>query len=431
MTRSVKNKPLLVSLCAHCQILHGAVDFLNFVRTFRGFFSVRSIDMASEDTSSDSPAAQFPGLQSLLKVVEKQMAASAAREDRLTTLLEQALKGAPPPESPSPAPQPKPNPNTKTVSVDRPVLLVSATMADFVAWEEAWHDYAKCQHLEAQDLATRRAALRQALDEDLRRFIREGIIAVGDQDDTSLVIDALRSYIRRQRNPLLDRLAFYGRRQVPGGSFDSFYTALHELYKASDFGSPLCSTCSGRVCSTCQDSTRHHSVEMLRDRVVCGVLDEAVRHKLLAEPNLTLDKATKICRAEEAAQQTGDSLPSTGQVNAARRGQSAYKRRQASTPKSKQTLSSTSRSGDSSAGKPHKPCPNCGRKHTNRPCPAADRTCGRCQQKGHFAHVCPNPPQQKRGANLAHLSLSRAAGSHATDRIPVDTRLECMAALQA
>ena len=56
---------------------------------------------------------------------------------------------------------------------------------------------------------------------------------------------------------------------------------------------------------------------MMRDRVVCGILDDAVRHKLLAEPNLTLGKAAKICRAEEAAQQTGDSLPSAGQVNAA------------------------------------------------------------------------------------------------------------------
>ena len=64
-------------------------------------------------------------------------------------------------------------------------------------------DYSRCQHLEAQDLATQRAALRQTLDEDLRRFIREGIIAVTDRDDTQVVIDALRGYIRRQRNPLL------------------------------------------------------------------------------------------------------------------------------------------------------------------------------------------------------------------------------------
>ena len=48
--------------------------------------------------------------------------------------------------------------------------------------------YSRCQHLNQQDLATRRSALRQALDEDLRRFIREGIISVTDQDDTPAVI---------------------------------------------------------------------------------------------------------------------------------------------------------------------------------------------------------------------------------------------------
>ena len=31
----------------------------------------------------------------------------------------------------------------------------------------------------------------------------------------------------------------------------------------------------------------------MRDRVVCGILDDAVRHKLLAEPNLTLEKGRK------------------------------------------------------------------------------------------------------------------------------------------
>ena len=114
--------------------------------------------------------------------MQKQMAASAAREERLTALLEKALDGSP--ASPSPLPSTSPSPSTpastKTVSVERPVLMVSATMADFVAWEEAWEDYSRCQHLNQQDLATRRSALRQALDEDLRRFIREGIISVTD-----------------------------------------------------------------------------------------------------------------------------------------------------------------------------------------------------------------------------------------------------------
>ena len=337
----------------------------------------------------------------------------------------------PPPVAGPPAPPPVSTPapstaSTKTVNVERPMLVVSATMADFVAWEEAWEDYSRCQHLNQQDLATRRSALRdrQALDEDLRRFIREGIISVTDQDDTPAVISELRRHIRRQRNPLLDRLAFYGRTQQQGESFDAFFSSLHELYKASDFESPLCQSCKERVCNDCYRTTLSSSLDMLRDRVVCGVLDDAVRHKILAEPALTLEKAAKICRAEEAAQQTGDSLPTTGAVNAARR-RSAYKRRQTATPKPSKETSSGPRSGASTPDKSKAKCPACGRSHNKQPCPALTWKCGKCHQKGHFGHMCPNPPAQpKRTANLAHLSLSRASNSNSSAFISVDTQLE-------
>ena len=137
-------------------------------------------------------------------------------------------------------------------------------------------------------------ALRQALDEDLRRFIREGIISVTDQDDTPAVFSELQKYIRRQCNPLLDRLAFYGRKQQQGESFDSFFSSLHELYKASDFESPICQSCKERVCNDCSRTTLSSNLDMLRDRVVCGILDDAVPQKLLAEPALTLKKQQKF-----------------------------------------------------------------------------------------------------------------------------------------
>ena len=305
--------------------------------------------MSDSEASKSAPS---PDWKSVMDKMQKQVAASAAREECLTALLEKALDDSP--ASPSPLPSTSPSPSTpastKTVSVERPVLMVSATMADFVAWEKAWEDYLHCQHLNQQDLATRRSALRQALDEDLRRFIREGIISVTDQDDTAAVISELRRYILRQRNALLDRLAFYGRKQQQGESFASFFSPLHELYKASDFESPLCHSCKERFCNDCSRTTLSSSLDTLRDRVVCGVLDDAVRHKLLAGPALTLEKAAKICRAEEAAQQTGEILPTTGAVNAAQR-QSAYKRGHTATPKPSKDTSSGPRSGASTPDK--------------------------------------------------------------------------------
>ena len=191
----------------------------------------------------------------------------------------------------------------------------------------------------------------------------------------------------------------------------------------------MCQSCTCRVCGNCSAAVSQHTTDMMRDRVVCGILDDAVRHKLLALPNLTVDKAVKICRAEEAAQQTGDSLPSSGQVIAARH-QPSYKRRQASSsntssgPKPPPVSGSRPASSSSTpASRPNSKCSACGRTpHTKNPCPALGRTCGRCHQKGHFASKCPQPPQRTE-SNVARLSLSHASTTPSAACISVATQL--------
>ena len=153
-------------------------------------------------------------VQALTKLIQSQMAAAADREAKLSDMLTMTL---------SSLSQLQPHqsnvsgststPSTKTVSAERPLLLSSSTLADFTAWNEAWEDYAICQQLSSQPRETRVSALRQSLDEDLRRFIREGIIALTPNPDISDIITAVQKYLRRQRNPLLDRINFYSKKQ--------------------------------------------------------------------------------------------------------------------------------------------------------------------------------------------------------------------------
>ena len=141
----------------------------------RTFFSVRwpiFLTQMAENTAPRAPdvalgTADLGTVFAMIKL-NPQLRASAQREDRLTTLLEKELdhEQPSPPVAGAPALPPVSNlapstASTKTVSGERPMLVVSATMADFVAWEEAWSDYSRCQHLEAQHLATQRAALPQ------------------------------------------------------------------------------------------------------------------------------------------------------------------------------------------------------------------------------------------------------------------------------
>ena len=250
------------------------------------------------------------------------------------------------------------------------------------------------------------AAFRQTLDDDLRRFIREGVIAIADSADVDVAIEAIREYIRRQRNPLLDRLDFYRRCQQRKESFDNFYTSLRELYHACAFSdNSVCSTCSGRMCSNCTASLRKANDDLLRDRIVTGLHSDETRHKLLAMTDLTLSDAVKVCRAEEAAVNTSSGIPSTAQAFAARR--SSYQKQKSSGTSKPPPVSPVS---SEAQAKPK--CSKCGRSpHTKHACPAAERKCNNCQQVGHFQSMCPKKSKDssKVPGKVGQLKLQRAS----------------------
>ena len=354
-----------------------------------------------------------PDLAAVLQLLSSQIASANQRDQQFQTLMQQlqssdaATSHGPSSSGHSSGPAgsaPKP------VSAERPVLISSATMSDFATFEEAWADYAQCQHLSSQDRETRMSAFRQCLDEDLRRYVREQIIVFPAGADVADAMPVLRAYIRRQRNPLLDRIDFYGRRQQRGEAFDSFYTSLRELFHACDFSAcSVCSTCDSALCSPCKQSLQKFHADILRDRVVTGIYEEATRHKLLATPDLTLEGAITVCRAEEAASNTSSSIPSASSGSV-----------QAISSKTTRKPAPTSRnSGDQKSRTSHAPskpspdkCPYCGRTpHTKNPCPAASRKCNGCQRMGHFKEMCPRNQKSSSSptGKVGQLRLQRAS----------------------
>ncbi|TRY80287.1 hypothetical protein TCAL_12230, partial [Tigriopus californicus] len=128
------------------------------------------------------------------------------------------------------------------------------------------------------------------LDADLQRFLIQKTIDVDPSADVVDIIKVLSKYIRSQRNPLLDRIEFYKASQDGGEMFDNFFTRLREIFLACNFE-------SDSTCSTC----RNREDDLMRDRIVCYIMSDTTRHRLLAEQDLTLEKAVKICQAEEGA----------------------------------------------------------------------------------------------------------------------------------
>ena len=75
---------------------------------------------------------------------------------------------------------------------------------------------------------------------------------------------------------------FFTRVQGKSESIDAYVTDLKNKAKDCEFG-------------TLTDS-------LIRDCIVCGVTNYQVRARLLREPDLSLNKAVDICRANKATQ---------------------------------------------------------------------------------------------------------------------------------
>ena len=101
---------------------------------------------------------------------------------------------------------------------------------------------------------------------------------------------------------------------------------------------------------------------LIRDRVVCGIRCDKTCSRLLKEPDLTLQKAIDICRANEATtlQMKSFAAATTDEMTDVHRIRNDMRL-----------------------------CERCGTAHNKqRPCPAMGAQCHKCGRKNHFAKMC-------------------------------------------
>ena len=173
---------------------------------------------------------------------------------------------------------------------------------------------------------------------------------------------AINNYFEVRRNVIVERVKFNKRVQQPGEPIDSF---IQDLYRIAD-------DCEYGVLKN----------ELIRDRIIVGVLDDALSDKLQSNTKLTLDEAVKISRQSEARKQSKDVVrgaqPSTNTVNFVKR---LHKPTANSTTRYKPDTSKQAQTGPQ--------CTWCGnKKHDRKDCPAKNASCLKCGKRGHFQKVC-------------------------------------------
>lgn len=198
---------------------------------------------------------------------------------------------------------------------------------------------------------------------------------VGGDDDYEHAITTLTTYFTPKVNIPFERHVFRQARQIDNETTDQFVTRLKQLTKTCEFGS--------------------EGDNMIRDQLVESCKSHRLRHKLLRERDLTLQKAQDIARAEEAADMHARKMEKGNvqmpqEVNKVSCSGGCHSSSSNGNGTKKGTRSKYQ--SRSKCGYQHSTsCYRCGKPdHFARDphCPAKNEICRKCNMKGHFAVMC-------------------------------------------
>ena len=230
-------------------------------------------------------------------------------------------------------------------------------IGEFQSAQESWQSYVERlqQYFVANDVKSQekqRAVLLSAVGAQTYQLIRN-LLAPTKPTDVSFaeIVDAMQKHIQPLPSVIVQRFNFHSRARRPGETVSAF---VAELRKHSEH-------CAFRT--TLND--------MLRDRLVCGILDQRIQRRLLAEPDLSFDKALELSVAAEAAERN------TRELDQGMKPPSVHK-----------LAGSGERPCRGGRAQSSQKCYRCGGEHKQEMCRFKDSTYHHCGKRGHIAKVC-------------------------------------------
>jgi transposase InsO family protein len=210
-----------------------------------------------------------------------------------------------------------------------------------------------------------------------------------DKDKYDEVIKRFDEHYIPKKNITFFRHQFFTRNQLEGESVEQFVTDLKNKAKDCEFG-------------TLKE-------DLIKDRLVCGLVNPQLKERLLRDGTLTLSKAVEICQVAEISLQQmrvlEDNLqhkPNNTSVHAVKTqpqtskmnfGVPVNRPKQFTSRPNQQTTKNRQFKLNQNSGRPKqnnsgKPCSKCGTIHAFKHCPAFGATCFKCNKFNHFARMC-------------------------------------------
>ena len=191
-------------------------------------------------------------------------------------------------------------------------------------------------------------------------------LSSADLADYDKVTQALDKYFLPKVNVIFERARFNQRYQLQGETAGDFITDLHKLSEKCNYG-----------------ALRE---ELVRDRIVVGILDAKLSKNLQMIEKLSLEEAVNRVKNSELVMDQQKTVRHDLNETVDTLNQVSTKRKQFR----KQNKNKSSFKGASPNNSGSKNCRRCGNGFHDNPqnCPARNVDCHKCNKKGHFAKWC-------------------------------------------
>lgn len=197
---------------------------------------------------------------------------------------------------------------TSNLRLPEPLKVTGSNVADnWARFKEQWENYELAVDLTEASAEKRAAAFLTCMGGEACDTYRSLALPAEDKRDISKITDAFETFCVGAVNVTYKRYLFYQRVQEPSERFDTFLGEIRRMAKSCKF-------------QAVEES-------MIRDRVVVGIKNDAMRHKLLQIRELTLNKAIIVCKASESAGQQLRAMTAQDQVQGLRHAPTARSRR--------------------------------------------------------------------------------------------------------
>ena len=209
-------------------------------------------------------------------------------------------------------------------------------------------------------------------------------ISEEDRKKYNSVMKKFDEFIDVRRNVILERAKFNGRNQIAG---EQYITSLYSLVETCKYPADMVD-------------------EMLRERLVVGMRDNALAERLQLDSELTLEKAKKAMRQKEAVKEQNQMLQDRNGSKTCSMDAVRTEREKGRWRDRGQDNSWRSRSNNVPVKTVKHKCTHCGKAPhlTGDRCPASTATCHKCNKKGHFQSQC----FSKNTAHTNELSVDSA-----------------------